>query len=182
MKPQGSNDGDHFLENPPCTWRLAHIPSFSPHCVLTEWEVIASFCTFLGHLSSSVSQALRASTQLTPWMTRRQLLAWPLLQGRKSGCVAAPKGLALISCLRKSFQLICHMLCGSLFSDHQHRTGNKMLCVPCSPPFFFSFSSCLSKGIKKSPAFAFINLIPKQPHDTTIHYRGNTWKSQWLLL
>ena len=34
----------------------------------------------------------------------------------------------------------------SLFSDHQHRTGNKMLCVPCSPPFFFLFPLVLVKA------------------------------------
>ena len=97
-------------------------------------------------------------------MTRCWLLAWLLVQGRKSGYVAAPKGLALISCLRKSFQLICHMLCGSLFSDHQHRTGNKILCVPClSPFFFFLFPLVLVKASRNHLPLLLLIWFPNSP-------------------
>lgn len=68
------------------------------------------------------------------------------------------KDLVLISCF---YQLTRHMLCGPLPFDHQHRTKNKSPCVPCSSPFSFSFSSGLSGGIKKPPAFAYVNLVPK---------------------
>ena len=96
-------------------------------------------------------------------MTCHWLLAWPLVQGRKSGCAAAPKGLAPISCLRKSFQLICHMLCGSLFSDHQHRTGSKMLCVLCPSPFYFSFSSVLVKASRNHLPLPLLIWFPNSP-------------------
>lgn len=65
---------------------------------------------------------------------------------REAGVSGSCKDCVLISCF---YQFTCHMWCGPLPFDHQHRTKNKSLCVPCSSPFSFSFSSGLSGGIKK---------------------------------